>query len=118
MYLDEPSKRDFYMTLAINEHWSVRTMNERINSMLFERTLISKKGGETIANDLKILRTDKKMSTDLFFRQPYVLDFFNLADTYSEKDLEDAILHELEKFLRVGRINRINKKMNSSIIRM
>jgi predicted nuclease of restriction endonuclease-like (RecB) superfamily len=87
------------MTLAINEHWSVRTMNERINSMLFERTLISKKGGETIANDLKILRTDKKMSTDLFFRQPYVLDFFNLADTYSEKDLEDAILHELEKFL-------------------
>jgi hypothetical protein len=65
MYIEDAARRDFYMTMAINERWSVRTMNERINSMLFERTLISKKPEETIANDLKNLRDNKEMSTQL-----------------------------------------------------
>ena len=39
------------------------------------------------------------MGTDLVFRDPYVLDFLGLADTFSESDLERAILKELEKFL-------------------
>lgn len=44
------------------------------------------------------------MTTDLFFRDPYVLDFLQLKDTYSEKDIENAILAELEKFiLEMGR---------------
>jgi predicted nuclease of restriction endonuclease-like (RecB) superfamily len=104
MYIDEPTQRDFYATMAVNERWSVRVMNERINSMLFERTLISKKPELTIANDLQTLREKKEMSTDLFFRDPYMLDFLDLADTYSERDFESAILHELERFiLEMGR---------------
>jgi predicted nuclease of restriction endonuclease-like (RecB) superfamily len=104
MYIEDDARRDFYMTMAINEHWSVRTMNERINSMLFERTLISKKPEGTIANDLKNLRNNKEISTDLFFRDPYFLDFLDLADIYGEKDLENAILHEIERFiLEMGR---------------
>lgn len=44
------------------------------------------------------------MTTDLFFRDPYVLDFLQLQDTYSEKDIENAILADLEKFiLEMGR---------------
>ncbi len=39
------------------------------------------------------------MTTNLFFRDPYVLDFLELKDTYSEKDLENAIINELEKFI-------------------
>ncbi len=39
------------------------------------------------------------MTTNLFFRDPYILDFLDLKDTYSEKDLENAILSELEKFI-------------------
>ena len=39
------------------------------------------------------------MTTDLFFRDPYILDFLELKDTYSEKDLENAIISELEKFI-------------------
>lgn len=39
------------------------------------------------------------MTTDLFFRDPYMLDFLELKDTYSEKDLENAIISELEKFI-------------------
>ena len=92
-------KRDFYTTMCINENWSVRTLRERINFALFERTAISKKPEKTIINDLKLLSEENKMTTDLFFRDPYILDFLDLKDTYSEKDLEKAIINELEKFI-------------------
>ena len=67
--------------------------------MLYERTAISKKPEETIKNEIAELRGDGKMSLDLFYRDPYMLDFLGLRDTYSEKDLENAILAELEKFI-------------------
>mgnify|MGYP006065529533 CR=1 FL=1 len=92
-------KREFYTTMCINENWSVRTLRKRMASALFERTAISKKPEETIKNELQLLRNENKMTPDLFFRDPYVLDFLNLKDTYSEKDLENAILNELEKFI-------------------
>ena len=99
IYIDDELKREFYITISTNEHWSVRTMNERINSMLYERTQISKLQEETIKNDLMALTNENKMSTELFSRDPYVLDFLGLKDTYSEKDLENDILMELEKFI-------------------
>lgn len=79
-------KREFYITMCNNERWSVRTLADRINSMLYERTAISKRPELTIINDLKHLNEDSKMTIDLFFRDPYVLDFLELQDTYSEKD--------------------------------
>ena len=45
------------------------------------------------------LNYEKKMSVDMFYRDPYMLDFLGLKDTYSEKDLENAILAQLEKFI-------------------
>jgi len=59
-----------------------------VDSALFERTTISKKPEQTIMNDLQLLTNENKMTTDLFFRDPYILDFLELKDTYSEKDLE------------------------------
>lgn len=97
--IDDPLKRDFYLQMAQLENWSVRTLQERIQSMLYERTAISKKPEETIKNDLERLRKEQKLSPDLVFRDPYVLDFLGLKDTYSEKDLENAILVELERFI-------------------
>ncbi len=67
--------------------------------MLFERTILSKKPGETIKNDLEKLRLSQEMSVDLAFKDPYFLGFLGLADTYSEKDLEQAILHQLQLFI-------------------
>ena len=99
LQIEDKIKRDFYTIMCINENWSVRTLRERISSALFERTVISKKPEETIINDLQLLRNENKMSTDLFFRDPYILDFLELKDTYSEKDLENAIISELEKFI-------------------
>lgn len=92
-------KRKFYVTMCVNENWSVRTLRERVDSALFERTSISKKPEQTIINDLQLLTAENKMTTDLFFRDPYILDFLELKDTYSEKDFENAIINELEKFI-------------------
>lgn len=97
--MDTDVKRKFYATMCMNENWSVRTLKERVDSALFERTAISKKPEQTIINDLQLLTDENKMTTDLFFRDPYILDFLELKDTYSEKDLENAIINELEKFI-------------------
>jgi len=99
IYIDEPLKRDFYIEICRIEHWSVRQLQERINSLLFERTAISKKPEETIKQDLAQLRNEGQQSADLTFRDPYVLDFLGLSDSYSEKDLETAILAELQRFI-------------------
>ena len=67
--------------------------------MLYERTAISKKPEETIKHDLKKLREDNQLSPDLIFRDPYLLHFLGLADSYPEKDLESAILAEMQRFI-------------------
>lgn len=99
IYIEDPLKRNFYTEICKIEKWSVRTFRERINSMLYERTAISKKPELTIQNELELLKNEHKLTADLVFRDPYVLDFLNLKDTYSEKDLEGSILVELQKFI-------------------
>jgi predicted nuclease of restriction endonuclease-like (RecB) superfamily len=99
MFMDEALKRQFYIEMCTLEKWSVRTFQERINSMLFERTAISKKPELTIQNDLDQLKNEKLLSVDLVFRDPYFLDFLGLKDAYSEKDLEANILVELQRFI-------------------
>ncbi len=98
-------KRNFYAAMCKNENWSVRTLRERKKSMLYERTAISKKPDETIKNEIAELNEEKKMSVDMFYRDPYMLDFLGLKDTYSEKDLENAILAQLEKFILPESVN-------------
>lgn len=97
--IEDELKRDFYAVMCKNENWSVRTLRERKKSMLYERTAISKRPEETIKNEIEELQDNRKMSLDMFYRDPYLLDFLGLKDTYSEKDLENAILFELEKFI-------------------
>jgi len=99
IYLKDELQRTFYSQMAVAEKWSVRQLRERIDSMLFERTAISKKPEKLIARELSILKKKKKVSHDLVFRDPYVLDFLNLSDSYSEKDLESAIIAELQRFI-------------------
>lgn len=91
--------RDFYLEMCRIERWSVRTLRSKIQGMLFERTAISRKPEETIKNEIAELRDDDKLTPELVFRDTYFLDFLGLSDTFSEKDLETAILRELERFL-------------------
>ena len=97
--IDDPLKREFYIEIGKQERWSVRQMQERIQSLLFERTAISSKPENTIRNDLSALREEGRMSPEMAFRDPYILDFLGLSDGYSEKDLESSILHELQHFI-------------------
>ncbi|MCX8482151.1 MAG: PDDEXK nuclease domain-containing protein [Crocinitomicaceae bacterium] len=97
--IEDPLKRAFYIEMCKLEKWSVRTFRERINSMLYERTAISKKPELTIQNELELLKNEQQLSSDLVFRDPYFLDFLGLKDTYSEKDLETAIIAELQRFI-------------------
>ncbi len=99
LVLDGSLKRDFYAEMCRIERWSVRTLRERIAGMLYERTAISKKPGKLIKQELKSLRDEDKLTPDLVFRDPYFLDFLGLKDTYSENDLEAAILREMESFI-------------------
>ncbi len=97
--LKEPLQREFYAEICRVERWTVKTLREKIDGMLYERTAISKKPEKLIKQEIKTLREEDKLSPDLVFRDPYFLDFLGLKDAYSEKNLEDAILHELEKFI-------------------
>ena len=96
---DDPLKRDFYAEMCRIERWSTRTLHAKIQGMLYERTAISKKPEEVIRHDLKALREEDRLTPDLVFRDPYVLDFLGLTDAYGERDMEQAILRELEAFL-------------------
>ncbi|MFC6269450.1 YhcG family protein [Frigoriflavimonas asaccharolytica] len=97
--INESLKREFYIEMCKLEKWSVRTFQERINSMLYERTAISKMPEKTIESDLSLLKDENQLSADLVFRDPYFLDFLGLQDVYSEKDLETSIIVELQKFI-------------------
>jgi predicted nuclease of restriction endonuclease-like (RecB) superfamily len=97
--VDEPLKRDFYTELCRLERWSVRQLQDRLQSLLFERSAISRQPEETIRHELQALRQEQPPSPALLLKDPYVLDFLGLNDRYLERDLEDAILRELEQFL-------------------
>ncbi|TAG30272.1 MAG: DUF1016 family protein [Sphingobacteriia bacterium] len=86
-------------TMCILEKWSTRRLQEKIDSMLYERTAISKKPKQLIKKEIKELRESDKLTPDLVFRDPYFLNFLGLKNTFSEKNLEDAILSELESFI-------------------
>ena len=99
IYLEDPLKRDFYAEMCRVEQWNTRTLHQKIQSMLFERTALSRKPAKLAETELKRLRHQDKLSPDLVFRDPYLLDFLGLKDTYAEKDLEAAILREMEAFI-------------------
>lgn len=99
IYIPDELKRNFYLEICQHEGWSVRVLKDRMRSMLYERTAISRKPEKLIKQELTELRDKQTIKPDLVFRDPYLLDFLGLEDTYSEKDLEGAILHKLGHFL-------------------
>lgn len=94
----DETKRDFYLHMCKNEKWSVRVFRERVNSMLYERTVLSKHPAELIKHELAELEKGIVKDT-VILKDPYLLDFLDIKDRFLEKDLEDAILHQLEEFL-------------------
>lgn len=97
--LPDPLQRTFYAELCRTHRWSVRTLRDKIRGMLSERTALSKKPEILIQQELAILRDEDRMTPDLVFRNPYVLSALGLPDPCTERDLEAAILREMEAFL-------------------
>ena len=96
--IKDPLARDFYAEMCRIEHWDVRTLRLKIGGMLFQRTALSRKPKSVIASEIGQLR-DGHMTPDLVFRDPYLLDLLGLKGAYSERDLESAILREIEGVL-------------------
>ncbi len=97
--LKDQLQREFYAEMCRLECWSVRTLRKKIGGMMFERTAIAKKPDTVIKMELANLREEDKLSPDLVFRDPYFLDFLGLKGSFQEKDLEAAILREIEAFI-------------------
>ena len=97
--LKDTVQREFYSELCRVEQWSVRVLRDQMQGMLYERTAISRRPDDLVRQELASLLETDYMNPDMVFRDPYLLVFLGLADTFSERELESAILRELERFL-------------------
>jgi predicted nuclease of restriction endonuclease-like (RecB) superfamily len=82
------------------EHWDTRTLDEKIDSQFYELTALSKKPEEIIKQELAKIRDTNSLTPDVVFRSGYFLDMLGLTDIYSERDLENAILVQLQAFIK------------------
>jgi len=90
--------RQFYETEAVRGGWTLRQLERQINSQFYERTLLSRNQAKMLADGQK-LRAGDEVSIDEEIKDPYVLEFLNLKDEYSESDLEAALVENIETFL-------------------
>ena len=81
------------MEMCRMEKWSTRILQERINSMLYERTSISKMPEQTIKNEIQALESNKELTNNLVFRDPYLLEILGNA-----KDV-GLLFMEFQKYL-------------------
>ncbi|MDR0982492.1 MAG: PDDEXK nuclease domain-containing protein [Culturomica sp.] len=100
MSIDDELKRAFYMEMCRLEHWDTRTLNEKIDHQLYELTALSKKPEEVIKQELAKVKGTNALTPNIVFRSDYFLDMLGLTDVYSEKDLEDAILIQIQSFIK------------------
>jgi len=90
--------RRFYESEALRGGWSVRQLDRQINSQFYERTALSKNRYAMLAKGQMALPEDR-ISPEEEIKDPYVLEFLDLRDEYSETDLEEALIRRLETFL-------------------
>lgn len=94
--LDDSTKRTFYETESIKNNWSVRELQRAVNSMLFERTGLSKDKQKVLKEHQK----SERPQAENFFRSPYILEFLGLKEetSYTENQLELSIINHLQTF--------------------
>lgn len=96
--LKNPLARRFYEAEALRGGWSVRQLERQIVTQFYERIALSRDKAALLRKGEKP-RADDAVTVDEEIKDPYVLEFLNLKDEYSETDLEDALTHQLETFL-------------------
>lgn len=98
MPFEKPHARLFYESEAIRGGWSVRQLDRQISTQYFERTAHSKQPTAMLARGQQV-RPEDVVSVEDEVRNPYLLEFLNLKDEYSESELEEALVRHLETFL-------------------
>ena len=94
----EQQARQFYESEALRSGWSVRQLDRQIGSQFYERTALSKNKAAMLTKS-GIAKPEDAISPDEAVKDPYVLEFLNLKDEYSESELEAALIYRLEDFL-------------------
>jgi len=97
--LPDSVQREFYLTISLAERWSRQALREKIDGMLYERTLISGKPEKIVRKALSDMRSGAAISPDVIFKSPYFLEFTGLKGVYSEKSLEESLIIHLEQFI-------------------
>lgn len=100
MYIKDPLERQFYAHLCGMEHWDTRTLDQKIDQQLYQRSAISRKPEEVIKQELAEVKENNQLLPDLVFRSSYFLDMLGLPDVFTEKDLESAIITQIEGFIK------------------
>jgi predicted nuclease of restriction endonuclease-like (RecB) superfamily len=90
--------RAFYEAEALRGGWSVRQLDRQINTQFFERTALSRNKAAMLTKGMKA-KPEDVMTVEEVIKDPFMLEFLNLKDEYSETDLEDALIRKLEDFL-------------------
>jgi predicted nuclease of restriction endonuclease-like (RecB) superfamily len=90
--------RWFYEDEAIRGAWTVRQLDRQISTQFYERTALSR-NKEAMLRKGQRPKAEDAVSLDETVRDPYLLEFLNLKDQYSEGDLEEALIQHLETFL-------------------
>ena len=96
--IDDSIKRLYYQQLSILEHWSIRDLRDKYKMMSYERSLIAAKPKEEIITALNNT-TSGHIEPFVVLKSSYIVDFLGLGKDYSEFELEDAIVNQLEKFI-------------------
>jgi predicted nuclease of restriction endonuclease-like (RecB) superfamily len=93
-----PQARAFYETETLRCGWSVRQLDRQVNSQFYERTALSHNKAAMLEKG-EVAEPDDAITPEQAIKDPFVLEFLNLKDEYSESDLEDALIQHLADFL-------------------
>jgi predicted nuclease of restriction endonuclease-like (RecB) superfamily len=96
--IKDPAARAFYETEALRGGWTIRQLDRQINSQFYQRIALSRNKAAMLAKG-EIALPEDAVTPEEAIKDPYILEFLNLKDEYSESDLEDALIHRLEDFL-------------------
>lgn len=97
--LKDPLEREFYLSMCVAQRWTSRQLADKMKSRLFERTALSKQPEDMIRRELAALRARGEITPSLVLQDPYLLGFLDLSERYSERELESAILADIERFM-------------------
>lgn len=98
MAVRSPTGRRFYAVEALRGGWSSRQLDRQIQSQFYERTALSRNKARMLSKG-QVAEPSDAVSPEEAIKDPFVLEFLDLKDEYSESDLEEALIRKLETFL-------------------